>query len=120
MSVEQADGNPSVAMRLWADSLVVNGDGQIVVRIPPEPETREVEGAHFTVLLVLRIIIRAELVTREDIIESLRFSEGEVDNAMYFLLGRGWIEELNGRYRVSWTWFRAVTRALTRKNLLSR
>ncbi len=117
---DAADGNPSVAMRLWVDSLVVNGDGKMVVCMPPEPATREVEGVHFTVLLVLRIIIRAELVSREDIIESLRFSEGEVDNAMYFLLGRGWIEELNGRYRVSWTWFRAVTRVLARKNLLSR
>ena len=114
-----ADGNPKVALQFWADSLAVAEDGKIVVGIPPQPPTEEIEGAHFNVLLVLRVIARAELITCEDIIESLRLSEADVENAIYFLLGRGWIEEVDDRYRLNPAWYRAVTRVLARKHLLS-
>ena len=31
---------------------------------------------------------------------------------------RGWIEEVDGHHRVTWKWFRTITRVLVRRNFL--
>ena len=56
----------------------------------------------------------------QDIADNLRLPQGAVSSAMHFAVLRGWIEETEGRYRLSWTWFRSITRVLTRQNLLAR
>jgi hypothetical protein len=115
-----AEGNPEVALQLWVDSLSVSPDGKIIVNIPRLPETGELEGLNITVLLVLRVITQSGLATQDDIIESLRFPMGDVVRAVRFSMQHGWIEEINGRYRLTWKWFRSITLVLSRQNLLPR
>lgn len=113
-------GNPREALRLWAKSLVTVEDGGIEVRLPEQPALLEVERLDITGQLVLRVITQCELASPEEIIQSLRLPEIEANAAITALLQRGWIEELDGRYRMSWSWWRAITRVLVRKNLLPR
>jgi hypothetical protein len=115
-----ADGNPAVALRLWADSLLVTADGDFIVRHPPHAETEELDKLSMPNLLVLRVIAQSELAAPDDIVESLRFSEAEVEIAVGRSLQNGWIEEVDGRYRLAWNWYRPITTVLARKNLLVR
>jgi hypothetical protein len=117
---DAADGNPAVALRLWADSLAITEDGKFVVHLPSPSETSEIEKLTPTQLLVLRVIAQSELIARNEIVESLRFSEANVGNAILVSLQQGWIEEVDSRYRLSWDWYRTITRVLVRRNFLDR
>ncbi len=117
---DAADGNPAVALRLWADSLAITEDGKFVVHLPSPSETSEIERLTPTQLLVLRVIAQSDLIARNEIVESLRFSEANVGNAILVSLQQGWIEEVDGRYRLSWDWYRTITRVLVRRNFLDR
>ncbi len=115
-----SDGNPEVALRLWAESLVTQEDGGHEVRLPEQPALAELERLGITGLLVLRVVAQCELASPEDITQSLKLPEAVVQGAITALLQHGWIEELDGRYRISWPWWRTITRVLARKNLLPR
>ena len=117
---DAADGNPAVALRLWADSLAITEDGKFVVHLPSPSATSEIEKLTPTQLLVLRVIAQSELIARDEIVESLRFSQANVGNAILVSLQQGWIEEVDGRYRLSWDWYRTITRVLVRRNFLDR
>jgi hypothetical protein len=115
-----AAGNPAIALRLWANSLVVTQEGEFVVRLAEQRATKELEGLSLVGLLVLRVIAQFDLATDEDIVESLRFSRSEVGNGITVALRKGWIEQSEGRYRISWDWYRTITTVLARRNLLVR
>ena len=59
-----------------------------------------------------------ELAGADDVIKSLRLSDGEAHNALRFLMQRGWIELNDGRYQVSDSWYGAVFGVLDRQNLI--
>jgi hypothetical protein len=115
-----ADGNPAVALRLWADSLAATEDGKFVVHLPLPSATSEIERLSPQQLLVLRVIAQSELISRDEIVRSLRFSEAIVGNSILVSLQQGWVEEVDGRYRLTWDWYRTITRVLVRKNFLDR
>jgi hypothetical protein len=117
---DAADGNPAIALRLWADSLAVTEDGNFIVHLPSPSATSEIEKLTPTQLLVLRVIAQSELIARDEIVENLRFSESNVGNAILVSLQQGWIKEVDGRYRLSWDWYRTITRVLVRRNFLYR
>ena len=60
------------------------------------------------------------LANQAEIIGSLRLSAIEVAGALNLALTREWIESIDGRYRLTWKWFRSITRILARQNLLVR
>jgi hypothetical protein len=114
-------GNPSVALRLWGDSLAVTDDGRILVQVLPQVfGGDQLEKANLSVLLILRVIIQSEMTTSEDIAESLQLGSSVIDNGIRFATLRGWIEETDGYYQITCRWFRPINRVLTRQNLLSR
>ena len=113
-------GNPSVALRLWADSLSPEDSGVFTVRTPAQPPARDLDGASINILLVLRAIAQSELITEHDIAENLRLPRGAVSSAMHYSVLRGWIEKIGDHYRLSWRWFRTINRVLARQNLLAR
>ena len=115
-----SDGNPMVSLQLWADSLRIAPDGRILVSLPQLPATSELEKANMTLLLILRVIAQSEMASREEIIDSLRFPAAEVAGALHFAITNEWVELVNGRYRLTWKWFRSIMRMLARKNLLVR
>ena len=51
--------------------------------------------------------------------DNLRYPRSVIENAIQFALDRGWIEIHNDHYSLSLTWFRSVTRVLSRQNLLA-
>jgi hypothetical protein len=114
-------GNPVVALRLWSNSLAVAPDGRIIVRILPQVfGGDQLENANLSVLLMLRVIVQSGLTTTADIAESLRLSTEIIDNGIRFALFRGWIEETDGYYQITWRWFRTINRVLIRQNLIAR
>lgn len=115
-----SDGNPAVALQLWADSLRVAPKGRILVSLPQLPATEELEGVNITVLLILRVIAQSGYASQEQITDSLKLPETEVNVALRFALAREWVEIADGWYRLTWKWFRSITRVLARQNLLVR
>ena len=116
-------GNPSVALRLWADALTVMKDNHIVVqRLPSELEidTEQLENADLPLLLLLRVIAQSEMSTIDDISESLQLPFVVVSNAIRVALIRGWVEQIDDYYRITWRWFRSINRVLARQNFLTR
>jgi hypothetical protein len=112
-------GNPSIAMRLFVNCLNRREDGTIEVTLPANPDTYLIENAHPNMLLVLRVIVRSELVRFDDIVANLRLDPALVKAVIHMSLLRGWVELEGDRYRIAWPWFRSVTRILERQNLLA-
>ena len=116
-----ATGNPKLALGLWAKSLYVNKEGQIIVRLPRLPSTEELDSANLTMLLVLRVICRSEIVSYEDILKSLQISKAEVTTALRLASHKGWVNKVDGvYYQLNWYWLKPIVRVLARQNLMSR
>jgi hypothetical protein len=114
-------GNPSVALRLWSDSLAETPEGRVVVQILPQIFAGDqMEHASLSILLMLRVIVQSGMTTAEDVVESLQLPSNVIENGIRFALLHGWIEETDGYYQVTWRWFRTINRVLTRQNLLAR
>ncbi len=115
-----SDGNPEVALRLYVKSLSVLDDEKIIVGTPLQPDTELLEASGITTLLVLRVIAQSGYSTPALVEQCLEFSRERVDSIFMVMQWRGWIECIDGYYRISWRWFRPVTRVLIRQNLLGR
>lgn len=113
-------GNPSVALRIWADSVYPDDSGQLLVRTPVQLRSRELDRAAPNLLLVLRAIAQWEVISEKDVADNLRLPQGAVSSAIHYSLQRGWIEESRAGYRLAWRWFRTIIRVLLRQNLLAR
>ncbi|MDB4307846.1 hypothetical protein N9985_01015 [Gammaproteobacteria bacterium] len=112
-------GNPSIAIRLFADSIRMNDDGKAVVTLPANRDDQLLKNRSINLLLVLRVIAQVELITFDDIASNLRFEPSVITSSLQFALLNNWVEERNGRYRISWPWFRVITQVLARQNLLA-
>ncbi|MBW2295151.1 MAG: hypothetical protein JRG94_23015, partial [Deltaproteobacteria bacterium] len=117
---DMSGGNPEVAMQLFVKSLRGLPNGRFVMRMPQPAPVTAVNDARLTTLLVLRVIAQCDLATIDDITASLRLTRPMAMSSIRYALQRGWIEEQDGRYRISWDWFRTVTTVLVRRNLLPR
>ncbi len=115
-----SDGNPVVALQLWMECIRVAEDGSILVSLPKLPSTADFDEASITVLLILRVIAQSGYASLQEIVDSLKFPEPDVAGALRLAVNHGWIDYLDGRYRLSWKWFRTITRVLARQNLLVR
>ena len=115
-----SDGNPMVSLHLWADSLRIAPDNQVLVSLPQLPATSELEKVSMTMLLTLRVIAQSEMINQEEIVESLRLPTAEISGALHLAETRRWIKSIDGRYRLTWKWFRSITQVLARKNMLVR
>jgi len=116
---QATEGNPELVLLWWADSLILTPDQRCVVVIAEQTDPQSVQDVNVTVLFVLRVIIQCEFATQEDIINSLNMSETVIKEAIHFSRTEGWIEKINDHYRVTWRWYRTITKALTYKNMLN-
>jgi hypothetical protein len=113
-------GNPSVALRLWNDSLAETPEGRVVVQVLPQVfAVDQMENVSLPILLTLRVIVQSGMTTAEDIAESLQLPSNVIENGIRYSLHCGWIEDIDGYYQVTWRWFRTIKRVLTRQNLLA-
>jgi hypothetical protein len=114
---DDSGGNPEAALRIWADSLLVDSSGAEVVRLAHPPKAADLEGQSSTAFFVLRTLLRLETATAEDVVACLPISFEEIEDTLLFLRTKGIVEEYDGRLSVGWTWDRAVRRALSRRNM---
>jgi hypothetical protein len=112
-------GNPSIAIRLFADCIRVNDSGVAEVFLPANRDDAQFKNRPINLLLVLRVIAQVELVSFDDIVSNLQLEPAVVTSVLQFATTSGWVEVRAGRYRINWTWFRVITQVLGRQNLLA-
>ncbi len=116
---DSSDGNASVALRYWRHSLFQDPDGRVAVRMFDEPPAAEVDQSPLTVLFVLRSLLQMDVAERSDLVDATNLTPGQVHNALRFAEARGFVEEDEEEsVRVSWSWYRPITRVLRRRRLL--
>ena len=82
------------------------------------PDVRELETLPDPAVFVLRAVVQLEFAAVEDIEQATKLSNTEVLDALRFGLRRNYFELRDGRYWVTWAWFRPITRFLERRHLL--
>jgi hypothetical protein len=112
-------GNPSIAIRMFADCIRMTDDGVAEVTCPVSHDDQRFKDQPINMLLVLRVIAQVELITFDDIVANLRLEPRIVTSALQVAMTSGWVESRHGRYRISWPWFRVIIQVLARQNLLA-
>lgn len=120
MLVDYAEGNISVAVRLFAECLVVEKPGKVVGNLPCLASSVELEALPLDSALVLRVIAQFGGVEPRDIQAALRVSPAEVHAMLRLARMRGWVEDNDGILELDWRWRPVIVRMLGRQNLLSR
>ncbi|MCR9160607.1 MAG: ATP-binding protein [bacterium] len=116
---DHSGGNPAVALQAWRYSLFVGADpNNPVVRLFEEPSATEIERLPPTLLFVLRAIVQLELASPDEVADCTQLPVPDVADAIRFSVAHGYVEPTSGRYRLSWTWYRTITRVLSRQHLL--
>jgi hypothetical protein len=116
---DHSGGNPAVALQSWRHSLFVSEEESApVVRLFEEPSATEIERLPPTLLFVLRAIVQLELASPEEVADCTQLPVPDVADAIRFSVAHGYVEPTSGRYRLSWTWYRTITRVLSRQHLL--
>lgn len=115
---DYADGNPGVALTAWRGSLGVDPNGTLCVRVFHAPDPEELEGLPDSTKFVLRAVVQLERATPESIGRATGVGLREVYDALRFGTARGYFDENEQGFAVTWQWFRAITRYLARHHLL--
>lgn len=116
---DYAAGNPAIAVHFWRESLRVDHDGDVRVQLFNAPNTADIESLPDASLFVLRAVVQLELALPDDIVVATMLPSRQVHDTLRYASFRGYLEQTEGRYRVAWTWLRAITRVLQRRHLLS-
>lgn len=113
-------GNPAIALHFWRKSLGVDDTGLLQVGLFSAPSTTDLEQLPDAASFVLRAIVRLDPATIDGIVETTRLPLHQVLDAVRYADFRGYLSrDDGGRLRITWTWFRAVTRVLARRHLLN-
>ena len=111
-------GNPAVALQAWRESLFVN-DGKLVVRLFKEPSPEQIERLPLPLLFVLRACVQLELAPPAEIVAATQLPASDVADALRYCTTKGYLEDVDGHLRLTWTWYRTITTVLVRQHLLT-
>jgi hypothetical protein len=89
------------------------------VRLFDAPDAEDLEGLPDTTVFVLRAIVQLGWASAEEIGEVTALPRDRILDALRFGSRQGYFEEQTERYRITWDWFRAVTRFLERRHLVA-
>jgi flagellar biosynthesis GTPase FlhF len=112
-------GNPGVSLHFWRESLRCAPDGTHIVRLFEPPDTSDLDRLPDSTVFVLRAVVQLERAAIDEVVEATMLGRRQVEDSISYALRRGYLEEVDGRYRIRWKWFRTITRFLARKHLLS-
>ncbi|MEO8178765.1 MAG: AAA family ATPase [Deltaproteobacteria bacterium] len=115
---DYAAGNPGVALHFWRRSLGLTPSGGALVRLFDAPDAANLEALPESAAFVLRAIIQLGWATPEDIHLVTALPGAQVQDALRYGRQRGYFDVDGQRVRITWDWFRAVTRFLQRRHLL--
>lgn len=105
-------------MRSFAKS-IYQSDEHFYATLPVAQDIHLIESFDINTLLVLRVICQFGRVSTADLVNNLRLHGLVVNSAIATCMAQGIVELVNGRYQVSWNWYRVVARFLARQNLLN-
>ncbi len=115
-------GNPAVSLHFWRASLRREsrdeGGDHHFVRLFEPPPTNDLERLPDSTVFVLRAVVQLDLASVDDIVEATLLGRGQVEDALRYVAARRYVERHGDRYRLRWTWFRAITRFLARRHLM--
>ncbi|NMP15256.1 hypothetical protein [Thalassotalea sp. Y01] len=114
-----AEGNPAIACRTLAASINVEYGGYLA-QLPAYPDNKIIESFDINTLLVLRTICQFGRCNTNDIVNNLRLHGLIVNSALSASVAQDILEQVSGRYQITWLWFRPVSKYLARQNLLPR
>jgi hypothetical protein len=115
---DSARGNPGVALHMWRCSLGTDAAGRAAVRAVTALDARELERLPDPAVFTLRAVLQLEPASAERIATGTMIHLADVTDALRYATSRGYVEERDGGYRVTWTWFRTITLFLQRRHLL--
>jgi hypothetical protein len=117
---EMSDGNPEVAMRLFAHSLRELPSGKIIVRLPRPASSDRVSAVNRSTLLALKVLVETEMATIDDLQQAIQAPRETVINAIHHCIQEQWVEEIYDHYQITWASYRTVKRVLIRRGLIAR
>lgn len=116
---DYAKGSPAVAIHFFCESLRVDAEGRAMVQLFAAPDVSDLERLPDPTVFTLRALLQLEVATEEDIVRTTGLGARQVADALRYAQLRGYLETLQGRYRIRWSWFRAVSDFLVRRHLVS-
>ena len=115
---DYAYGNPGVALHMWRRSLGADETGSPFVGLFTALDISDFESLPDRSVFVLRAVLQLCPATPEQIARATMLGPADVADALRYGLARGYLERDDAGYRVTWTWFRAMTVFLQRRHLL--
>ena len=103
---------------MWCRSLGLDGAGEASVRIFSAMDISDFERLPDPTVFVLRAVLQMAPAHPSQIARATMVQPAEVADALRYASARGYVEEVDGGYRVTWAWFRPMTRFLQRRHLL--
>ncbi len=116
---DYAAGNPGVALHMWRRSLAISKGGDIYVQIFQAPRAEELEALPDDAAFVLRAVVQLGDASFDEITRLTRLNPRLVQDTLRYAHTEGILEPAEQGYTVTWLWYRAVTRFLHRRHLLS-
>ena len=116
---DYAAGNPGVALHMWRQSLAVSEAGDIYVQLFQAPRAEDLEDLPDSAAFVLRAIVQLGDATLDELIQLTRLNIRIIEDTIRYGQNVGILERAEQGYSISWAWYRAVTRYLHRRHLLS-
>ncbi len=115
---DYATGNPGVALHMWRRSLGVDATGATHVRFFQAPDTADLERLPDPAIFVLRAVLQLAPAEPDEIARATMLSAADVADALRYAHARGYVKTDEGRYTVTWAWFRPIVIFLQRRHLL--
>lgn len=115
---EEALGNPSIAQKIWTESLVPWGDKKVKALIPEE-QSDSLPSLPENHYFVLACIVRHESLKAEEIVQSFDLSEDTVRNAIKVCAEKGYLtKKSDGSVSLATLSQNAVYASLKRMNFI--
>ncbi len=115
---DYAGGNPGVALHMWRRSLGLSSDGETIVKLFAAPDEYELDSLPDNAVFVLRAVLQLDRALPEDLGRATMLPMPAIRDALRYSVARGYLKESDGRYYVTWAWYRPMTRLLRRRHLL--
>ncbi|GAA0869150.1 hypothetical protein GCM10009116_09860 [Brevundimonas basaltis] len=110
-------GNPGVALHLWRSVLGVGPDGRVFVRPLHPLAEATIERLPLEALFVYRAVLRQPDADGTDVAAATRLPAGMVADILSAGVREGHLLRTGETHRISWDWFRPLTRSLVRHHL---
>lgn len=115
---DHVGGNPGLALEAWRTSLASEESGEVHVRRLQPPDAAQLETLPDSSLFILRAVLQLAPARVEAVAQAVRLPPDQVLEELRAGTSRGFYEERERAFRITWKWLRAVKHLLERRHLL--